>query len=541
LKMKLIFFCFIALCYGSKLITKEIDHPISIPKDWIKKDRAHPEAIVKLTFAIKQQNLEKLEEILLKVSDTSNPEYGKYLTQEELISLVSPKQNIVQKIERWLQKQGIKDIHLTRGREFLSVKVPIKIAEKLLKTEYFNFFNKITGHNLLRSLGPYYLPEDIANHIDFVGGVIRFPKLTSYTQRKQIKKNVDITPTTIKDLFNIPKDLIGKSANNSQSVAQFLQQYFSPSDLTYFQEKMNLTSQSVAQIIGPNNPNNPGLEASLDIEYIMGVAPNVPTWFVYTDGFHEGQEPFLDWIEAMINTTNSPWVHSVSYGDDENSLTADYMQRINVEFQKFGIMGKSIMFASGDDGVGCDSTCKKFVPNFPATSPYVTAVGGIYWDGNSFFGDSISSGGFSNQFNSLSYQTSAVKQYLSTASNIPSNTYYNLTGRAFPDVSSFSENVIIIVDGGETFVGGTSCASPIFSGIVSLLNDARQQVGKPTLGFLNPFIYKNAKAFTDITEGINEASCCNSGEGFSCSVGWDPVTGVGVPNFPKLLVAALSV
>jgi len=45
----------------------------------------------------------------------------------------------------------------------------------------------------------------------------------------------------------------------------------------------------------------------------------------------------------------------------------------------------------------------------------------------------------------------------------------------------------------------------------------------------------------DITEGINEASCCNSGEGFSCSVGWDPVTGVGVPNFPKLLVAALSV
>jgi tripeptidyl-peptidase-1 len=60
----------------------------------------------------------------------------------------------------------------------------------------------------------------------------------------------------------------------------------------------------------------------------------------------------------MINTTNSPWVHSVSYGDDENSVSLDYMKRINLEFAKFGLLGRSILFASGDDGVGCDSTVR---------------------------------------------------------------------------------------------------------------------------------------------------------------------------------------
>ena len=40
------------------------------------------------------------------------------------------------------------------------------------------------------------------------------------------------------------------------------------------------------------------------------------------------------------------------------------------------------------------------------------------------------------------------------------------------------------------------------------------------------------KAFNDITNGTNPG--CGT-EGFSAQPGWDPVTGVGTPNFPKLL------
>lgn len=46
-----------------------------------------------------------------------------------------------------------------------------------------------------------------------------------------------------------------------------------------------------------------------------------------------------------------PWVHSVSYGDDEDSLSLAYMERVNVEFMKAAARGLTILFASG----GCCS------------------------------------------------------------------------------------------------------------------------------------------------------------------------------------------
>ena len=52
-------------------------------------------------------------------------------------------------------------------------------------------------------------------------------------------------------------------------------------------------------------------------------------------------------------------------------------------------------------------------------------------------------------------------------------------------------------------VGGTSASAPAFAGMVSLLNEARLNKGGKPLGFLNPFLYQNAAAFTDVTEGTN--------------------------------------
>ena len=69
-----------------------------------------------------------------------------------------------------------------------------------------------------------------------------------------------------------------------------------------------------------------------------------------------------------------------------------------------------------------------------------------------------------------------------------------------------------IVDGGETgLVGGTSASSPSFASIIALINDELIAAGKPTLGFLNPFIYSTASsAFTDITIGKNTGFTCPS-------------------------------
>ena len=81
-------------------------------------------------------------------------------------------------------------------------------------------------------------------------------------------------------------------------------------------------------------------------------------------------------------------------------------------------------------------------------------------------------------------------------------------------------------------VGGTSASSPTVAGLFSLINDARIAAGKPPMGFANPFIYQNAAAFTDITQGDNT--------GWQCDEGWDPVTGLGTPKFDRLLAAAMA-
>merc|ERR1712224_946326 len=91
-----------------------------------------------------------------------------------------------------------------------------------------------------------------------------------------------------------------------------------------------------------------------------------------------------------------------------------------------------------------------------------------------------------------------------------------------------------VVANGFTYPGvaGTSCSTPAASGVFALLNDVRLSQGKSSLGFLNPFIYQNQAAFNDITKGSGGG--CSLSHGFPASQGWDPVTGVGSPNYEKL-------
>ena len=62
----------------------------------------------------------------------------------------------------------------------------------------------------------------------------------------------------------------------------------------------------------------------------------------------------------------------------------------------------------------------------------------------------------------------------------------------------------------------------IMAGIISLLNDYRLSIGRPPLGFLNPWLYGGGlEGLNDITLGSNPG--CNT-PGFSATIGWDPVS-----------------
>jgi len=105
-------------------------------------------------------------------------------------------------------------------------------------------------------------------------------------------------------------------------------------------------------------------------------------------------------------------------------------------------------------------------------------------------------------------------------------------GRAYPDISAQGTGFQVVVNGTTVSVGGTSASAPVAAAIFGLLNDDRMSKGKPSLGFINPLIYGTASSgFKDITSGTNAG--CNT-TGFNATAGWDPLTGLGTPDFVKL-------
>ena len=242
------------------------------------------------------------------------------------------------------------------------------------------------------------------------------------------------------------------------------------------------------------------------------------------------------------------------------------MQRCNVEFAKMCTRGLSVMVASGDGGstsIGHGTTECVLAPAFPATSPYVTAVSATFVDGNAAprgtgafpsYGETITSmplgmlwttgGGFSSTFKQPAYQKAAVNDYLAKDVPFPPAGTFNSSGRAYPDVSAIGHNVMNVVGPIDAFPeDGTSASTPIFAGIVSLINSERLAAGKPPVGFINPALYslhaECSDAFYDVTVGDNACGnlvCCPREYGFTATAGYDVVSGLGsVGNFTTML------
>ncbi|KAH8690679.1 peptidase S8/S53 domain-containing protein [Talaromyces proteolyticus] len=262
-------------------------------------------------------------------------------------------------------------------------------------------------------------------------------------------------------------------------------------------------------------------------------------------------------------------VISASYGQAEADLPRKYTERQCNEFLKLGLQGHSILFASGDYGVasfpndgGADGCLgpdgKIFNPQYPSNCPYVTSVGGtMLYNGQSvqdtesvmhvdLGGTAVNfstAGGFSNYFVRPWYQEEAVERYFQKADlsypyyselSVDVNTtkgLYNRIGRAYPDVSANGAYFPSFLNAKFVHFFGSSLASPLFASVLTLLNEERLSVGKGPIGFINPVLYANPHVLNDITNGTNVG--CGT-EGFSAIEGWDPATGLGTPNYPKL-------
>jgi len=199
------------------------------------------------------------------------------------------------------------------------------------------------------------------------------------------------------------------------------------------------------------------------------------------------------------------------------------MKRQCDEWMKLGLQGTTVVMSSGDSGVGGD-VCygpdgKIFDPDFAVNCPYVLAVGSTEWD--RFDASKAlepyeklnevatarfpSGGGFSNVFGIPGYQRGAVGAYFDQVEDsLPFSGYhhyvengdfssvkggvYHHGGRAYPDVAAVGDRQVVYSNGSWWLVGGTSLSSPVFGAVLTLINEARLEAGKGTLGFIHPIL-----------------------------------------------------
>ena len=564
---------------------------IEMRSDIKKMGRADPNFEHELVFAVKPRDKKSLEELLNYVSYPNSKNYGKYLSREEVIALTINEEAIAKTVD-FLKKHGARIISRTAGGEYITASTSIGVWEKLLNAEFYVFHQMLDSNEkkILFRTFTYQVPEALTEHLSVIFNTMNFPNVhkEAIYEAMPISSSLEYVPGLITPAqLNYYYDIRNNTANinASQCVYESLNQTYSPSDLSTFQRIYNLPQEQVAQDIGGHSENDACknssdcLEANLDIQYIMAVSQSANTTYYYTNDW------MLEFCLSVANMTDPPQVISISYSSYEIEEMASYYDTFNVEAMKLGLMGVTLLSAAGifvknyiiyvhfchfflsliclgDDGVAgylarSSSLLCGYWPQFPASSPYVTAVGGtdgaqnnaseIVCQSNVNNAVITTGGGFSTLYPRPEWQTDSINTYLSAVqqSSDPPSPGYNENGRGYPDVSFAAANYSIVVGGNLSRVYGTSASTPVFAGMVALANAKRNEIGKPSLGWINPALYSEPKSIllNDITSGKNDCTakgviCCS--QGFTAVEGWDPASGLGSLNFTKFLKYAVS-
>ncbi|PNY26630.1 Uncharacterized protein TCAP_03439 [Tolypocladium capitatum] len=518
-----------------------------------------------MKIALREQNMDKLQQRLLEISDPSHADYGKHMSKADVEAMTAPSAASVDAVKQWLASHGVEAGEVSSG--FMPATVTTAQAEKMLGAKYGVYYNAAKDRFTVRTT-KYSLPQSVHGEIAMVQPTTMFSDMNMFNDRakttlsftdttalqaRQTSCDSGVTPSCLKSLYNI--NYTPQNAKTTIGVTGYLKEVASQSDLQSFLRRFTSIPSSAAfsvQLVNGGSNNGAGtVEADLDTQYAMGLTYPINNIFYETGGQPpftpdagtptDTNEPYIDWLNYMNGLDEVPQTVTSSYGDNEQTVPRDYADSVCNQFAKLAARGVSILVSSGDGGVsgGQSGQCvsndgsntQKFLPTFPSTCPTgVTSVGGTT-QSNPEVAAGLSSGGFSDYYPVPSYQSSQTAAYVASIGSQYAG-LYNATGRAFPDVAAQAQNFQIVQGGRTTSVDGTSCASPAFASVVALLNDFLVSQGRSPLGFLNPFLYgKGSAGLNDITQGSNPG--CGT-DGFSAATGWDPVTGLGTPNLSAL-------
>jgi subtilase family serine protease len=526
---------------------------------------------IPIYVALYQQNIELLETQLADISNPISINYGKWMSINEINTIISPSIEDQKTVLNWIYNY---DVHKVKN---YGDNIKFMAKPKII-IDMFNLSN-LTNTEIDNFVG-YSIPTHLRDVIEFVEMNSKPINRTLKINRKRLDDVTDdryFGRESLISLYNAPIYSLNKSVSGGLVEYQN-NEGFTNSDLNRLQIMNEQDINNITIIVGDNDGTD--TESELDVQMMAQSADGIRLWY--------WESPY--WLYSFAidfhNTEDVPDIISMSWGwseanqcdivDCNNITSKQYVNRVNNEYLKIALRGKTIVVSSGDAGAPgrTNEECNlhhPINPTFPGSSPYVVSVGATYVtvdhkikihttplcrnkgcitnnDEKSIRFDSVgwTAGGGFNLYNNNTpfWQKQVVEEYLNSGIILPNTSNFNIKGRAYPDISAIGHSCPTYIDGGLEKVDGTSCSSPVVAGLLAIINDFLWTNHHIKLGFANPllyYIYENCDdCFRDITDGYNwctEASCCDNATqfGFNASKGYDPVSGLGTLNINNIV------
>jgi kumamolisin len=502
------------------------------------KDGVQKNAKLRLHFGLTTRNLDELQARVAK---------GEKISPAELAAKYSGEPESAKKLVSWLTSQGFQSIETSADHSSVYATATVAQIEKSLGVTMQNV--TFQGETRPAATTPPALPREIGDAVVGIDGLQPWARaIKRPVRRDKNARAADPTsraPAASYKVYDILKaydahglEVPGKGrvTGKGQTIAILIDTFPSMSDVKSFWQRNGLAlNDSQIQLINVQGRNAklppPQDEETLDVQWTSGIAPGA-TIRVYAAGslFYPDLDRALEMVLTDAQKPGGPQHLSISLGSREDLVSPDELKIQATLFLKLAALGVNTFVSSGDAGSNPDptgqATGSESHVEYYASDPWVIAVGGttLHFDARSGkvvseTGWPGSGGGVSKKLAQPAWQNSA---------------WTNQQNRLVPDVASVADTQpggFVVLDGQEVAYGGTSWSAPMWAGFAALIGEAREKQGKAQLGFLAPVLYglKPGAGFRDIVSGSNGA--------YQAGPGWDPVTGLGVPNVRGLIEA----
>jgi subtilase family serine protease len=520
-------------------------------------------SVVTVAFKKTPAQQAALEKLLAEQQDRTSANYHRWLTPEQYADRFGVNAKELQPVLVWLQSQGLTISHVARSRNWLTVSGTAKDVEAAFHTQIHHFY--VDGEEHYASITEPSVPAEFEPLVRGILGLDDFhPKAPRHRTTSAPMShgngsapritNSDgshnLGPGDIATIYDITRLYQMGFNGYGQKIVVIGQSDINLSDIASFQANFLLPYNAPILVLYGDDPgmgsSDNEEEADLDIEWVGAVAQQATIIYVYST-----DAPMA--AEYAISEALAPIV-SYSIGACETTESEAMLNSAESTAQQGDVQGITWVVSAGDAGAaGCDrpsSLAKMGVAvEFPADVPEVTAVGGtmfndsggVYWNPSYSPYESALSyipevAWNESTFDALAASGGGLSTYFSQPSWQVGPGVHNWGWRGVPDVALdaayLHDPYVIFTQGQMETVGGTSAATPVFAGMLALLNQS-EGTGQGNIN-LNLYRLAQTNVFHDITSGSNIVPCqlgtpdCTTGSfGYSAGIGYDLVTGLG--------------